>query len=81
MCSPAHLLDGPSFSLWAPQQGPTLSDLLGVGQAAASGVSAILGTLFSPFALFGPEQWLLNFLFYSTIALLSYSLVIAAPRQ
>jgi hypothetical protein len=64
-----------------PQQGPTLSDLVGVGQAAANAVGSIVGTLFSPFAIFGPEQWLLNFLFYATIMLLSYSLVIAAPKQ
>jgi hypothetical protein len=49
------------------------------GQAAAA-ASAAWSSIISPFAIFG-DSWGLNLLFIGSLGLLTYSLLILAPRQ
>lgn len=50
------------------------------GQAAAA-VAGAWSSVITPFAVFGPDSWGLNFLFISSLGLLAYSLLVLAPRQ
>jgi len=51
-----------------------------VGDKSAAAVGAAWHSLISPFAVFG-ESWLLNVLFFGTLGLLAYSLLVLAPKQ
>jgi hypothetical protein len=50
------------------------------GAEAAAALGTAWHTVTSPFAVFG-DAWLLNLLFFTSISLLVYNLLIAAPKQ
>lgn len=74
-----------SFHFELPQvQAPSVtlpSDAAGLLQAVAGLAASAWSGLTSPFAIFGPDRWLLNILFVFTTTFLGLSLLIKAPKQ
>ncbi|PNH11778.1 hypothetical protein TSOC_001354 [Tetrabaena socialis] len=62
-------------------KGPSLAELMPYGRAAWSVAGAAWYSLVSPFALFGDDKWSMNLLFYASVLLMAYNLVLKSPKQ
>jgi hypothetical protein len=56
------------------------SQATAAASAAAASASAAAASALSPFDVFGGSVWL-NLLFFASLGLLSYSLLVLSPRQ
>ena len=62
-------------------QGPTVKEMVGYAEQAATLVGDAWRSSVSPFAVFGEDRWLLNVLFMATILVMAFNLAVQAPKQ